>query len=159
LRLRGCDIGLVSCPGLLLRPALFFRSMTSHPVSRFARYHDGSQGSMKQLRLAGSFMTIPLASLGWYHDGPKGFMKQLRLAGSFMAISHAPVSSFARRFSRSPRLPVLTSLGDLAWSLASLGDYHDGHLAIPRVPVCRFARRLSRLMDFSHPRHTRDTVL
>ena len=42
--------------------------MTSHPVSRFARYLDGSQGFMKKLRLAGSFMEILLASLEGYHD-------------------------------------------------------------------------------------------
>ena len=56
--------------------------MSLHPATRFARYHEGPQGFMKQLRLSGSFMAIPLASLEGYHEGYKGFMKQLRLTGS-----------------------------------------------------------------------------
>ena len=52
-----------------------------------------------------------------------------------MAISRAPVSRFARRFSRSSRLPVLTSLDDLAsQSLASLDIKMDSsHYLVPRL--------------------------
>ena len=71
-------------------------------------------------------------------------LRILRMA-SFMAISRTPVSRFPRRFFRSPRLPVLTSLDYLATrSLASLGDYHDGHFRISRAPVSHFAQRVSR---------------
>ena len=52
-------------------------------------------------------MVICLTSLDGYHDGSQGFMKQLRLAESSMAIFHATASRLARRFSRSPRLPAL----------------------------------------------------
>ena len=51
--------------------------------------HGGSHGLMKQLRLAGCFMAIPLASLGGYHDGSQSFMKELGLTGSSMSISLA----------------------------------------------------------------------
>ena len=103
------------------------RSMISHPASRFARYHDGSQGFMKQLRLAGSFMAMSLAPLGGYHGGSLGFMKQLRLAGSFMAIP-----------------------------LASLGDYHhgsEGSMKQLRIAVSFMVISLAlllRLSRFSH---------
>ena len=48
---------------------------------------------------------------------------------SFMAISRAPVFRFARRFSRSPRLLVLTSLDELAsrLSVRSKVITHDSH--------------------------------
>ena len=76
-----------------------------------------------------------LASLDFYQNGSQRFMKQLRLAGSAIAISRAPVSRFARRFSRSSRLPVLTSLDDLASrSLASLDITMDSpHNLVPRL--------------------------
>ena len=92
LRLRGCGIAPFLVPWSLAShgafPALLvswysLRSMTSHPASHFAGYHGGSQGFMKQLRLAGGFMAKSLTSLGGYYDGPQGLMKQLRLAGGF----------------------------------------------------------------------------
>ena len=102
-------------------------SFMKKSLASLGGYHDGSQGSMNQLRLAESLMAISLVSLDGYHDGSQGIMKQLRLAGSFNATSRAPVPRFARRFSRSPRLPVLTSIGDLASrTLASLDVCRDG---------------------------------
>jgi hypothetical protein len=64
--------------------------MTSHPVPRFARYLDGSQGFMKKLRLAGSFMEILLASLEGYHDLGLTFPPQLVLVarGKLKTRSH-----------------------------------------------------------------------
>ena len=75
-----------------------------------------------------------------------------------MAISRARVPRFARRFSRSAGLQVLTSLDDFASrSLASLDGYRDGSqvimkqprlaesfMAISRAPVPRFAQRFFR---------------
>ena len=75
--MRGCDIAPYLVPRSLASLGAFpyllvsrysLRSMTSHPVPRFARYLDGSQGFMKKLRLAGSFMETLLASLEGYHD-------------------------------------------------------------------------------------------
>ena len=92
----------------------------------------------------------------WDFGAVKLNLRTVRMAG-FMVMSRAPVSRFARRFSRSLGLPVLTSLGDLAYrSLASLDGHHDEHrgfvkqlrltgsfMAIFHAPVSRFARRLS----------------
>ena len=91
------------------------------PVSRFARHFSRSPCPPALISLD-DLASRSLASLGGCRDGYQGFMKHLRLAGGFMAISIVPVSRFARRFSRSSRLPVLTSLDDLASrSLVSLG--------------------------------------
>ena len=97
--MRGCDIAPYLVPRSLASLGAFpyllvsrysLRSMTSHPVPRFARYLDGSQGFMKKLRLAGSFMEILLASLEGYHDLGLTFPPQLVLVarGKLKTRSH-----------------------------------------------------------------------
>ena len=92
-------------------------AISSSPVSRIARRFSGYP-RLPVLITLDDLASRSLASLDGYQDGSQGFMKQLSLAGGCMAISRAP----ARRFSRSPHLPVLKSLGDLASRTLALLD-------------------------------------